>query len=351
MQELQILTEKAILRGIDFLEDHQFPNGEFCCYIGDEEEMKMCITQSNIFPTSLIAYSLLQLRQLPIVHEILEKAAAFLQYQTMRGGVWNNFTILNPLFPICPPDVDNTVCASYVLRALNKSYPPNEELILANRSKSGLLYTWYTFRPIFVPIKDFWMLTLRALKHPIASLLFWKKTEASRYDIDGVVNANVLFHLGYKEETAVIVPYLLNIIATEKEGDCDLWYRNPFTVYYFFSRTYRAGIKEMEPARSTINDRVLKSANEDGSFGTGVLDTALGIIVLLNGGFNAPEIGRAVDFLISKQKKSGGWPRWAVYYGGPKKRLCYGSEELTTGFCLEALALYSNSNQKKNEHI
>ncbi|WP_316749117.1 hypothetical protein [Pedobacter gandavensis] len=351
MQELQILTEQAILKGVDFLEDHQFPNGEFCCYIGDEDEMKMCIAQSNIFPGSLIAYALLPLKHLPVITEILDKAAAFLQYQMMRGGVWNNFSILNPLFPVCPPDVDNTVCASKVLQALNKSYPANEELILANRSKSGLFYTWYALRPIFVPLKDFWLLCLRALKHPVGSFFFWKKTEASRYDIDAVVNANALFYFGYTAETAPIVPYLLNIIATEKEGDCDLWYRNPFTVYYFFSRLYKTGIKEMEPAKLTITNRVLLTVNADGSFGTGVLDTALGIIVLLNGDYDSPILEQAVEFLLSRQKKSGGWPRWAVYYGGPKKHLCYGSEELTTGFCLEALALYSILNQKKNERL
>ncbi|WP_316820145.1 hypothetical protein [Pedobacter gandavensis] len=351
METLESLTELAILKGLDFLEDHQFPNGEFCCYIGDEDTMKMCITQSNIFPSSLIAYSLLQLRHLPVVNQILDRTAAFLQYQTMRAGVWNNFTVLNPLFPICPPDVDNTVCASYVLNALNKDYPSNEQIILANRSKSGLLYTWYTFRKFFVPVKDYWLLCLRELKHPISSFLFWKNTEASRYDIDAVVNANVLFHLGYKEETAAIVPFLLQIIKMEKEADCDLWYRNPFTIYYFFSRIYKAGIKEMESARSAINDRVLKAANADGSFGTGILDTALGLITLINGGHETAILDQAVEFIISKQKKSGGWPRWALYYGGPKKRLCYGSEELTTGFCLEALRLYSIQKQQQNGRI
>lgn len=351
METPQNLIEQAILTAVDFLEDHQYPNGEFCCYIGEEEEMKMCVTQSNIFPTSLIAYSLLQLRATPLVNEILDKAAAFLQYQVMRGGVWNNFTILNPLFPICPPDVDNTVCASNVLSALNKSYPSNEALILANRSKSGLFYTWYTFRPIFVPSKDFWLLALRALKHPVSSFLFWRKTEASPYDIDAVVNANALFHLGHTPETAAIVPYLLKIIITEKEADCDLWYRNPFTVYYFISRLYKIGLQEMEPTKSLIIDRILKSAQPDGSFGTSFLDTALSIVVLLNAGHDSPKIADAVTFLISRQKRSGGWPRWALYYGGPKKRLCYGSEELSTGFCLEALALYLIKNKDKNEGV
>ncbi|RQO69608.1 hypothetical protein DBR43_16175 [Pedobacter sp. KBW06] len=333
-------AEQSMLKGVKYLYDHQYPNGEFCCYIGDEDEMKMCITHSNVFPTSLISQSLLHLRHLPEVNQILEMAGAFLQYQSMRAGVWNNFTILNPLFPICPPDVDNTACASKVLQALNKGYQPNEEILLANRNKSGLFYTWFTFRPSLVPIKDFWLLNLRALKHPVSYLLFWRNTEAGRYDIDGAVNANVMFYLGLNEKTAPIVPYLLDIIDKEKEGDCDLWYRNPFTIYYFISRNYEAGIQQLEPAKEKMITRVVKTAKNNGAFGDGVLDTALGIITLINCGYYSPLLDSAVQYLISEQQSSGGWIRWAVYYGGPKKRLCYGSEEMTTGFCLEALSLY-----------
>lgn len=344
-RELEIL-EQTILKGVNYLYDHQYPNGEFCCFISDEDEMKMCIPHSNVFPTSLIAYSLLQLKELPEVREMLEMAAAFLQYQTMRGGVWNNFTILNPLFPICPPDVDSTVCASKVLQALGKNYPDNEALLMANRNHSGLFYTWFTFRPSLVPIKDFWMLNLRALKHPISTFLFWQKTEAGRYDIDAAVNANALFYFGYRNETAPIVDYLMNIIDQEKEADCDLWYRNPFTIYYFFSRTYAAGVVQMEPAGEKIAQRIIKTAKADGSFGEGVLDTALGIITLLNLEADSAHIASAVQYLIHQQKRSGGWLRWAVYYGGPKKQLCYGSEEMTTGFCLEALARYTQKLRK-----
>jgi hypothetical protein len=336
----QSATEQSILKGVKYLYDHQYPNGEFCCYIGNEDEMKMCITHSNVFPTSLISQSILHLRYLPEVNQILEMAAAFLQYQSMRAGVWNNFTILNPLFPICPPDVDNTACASKVLQELNKGFQPNEEILLANRNKSGLFYTWFTFRPSLVPIKDFWLLNLRALKRPLSYLLFWRKTEAGRYDIDAAVNANVLFYLGWNEKTAPIVPYLLDIIDREKEGDCDLWYRNPFIIYYFISRNYEAGVQQLEPAKEKMIERLLKTAQNNGAFGDGVLDTALGIITLINCGYYSPVLDAAVQYLTGQQQSSGGWIRWAVYYGGPKKRLCYGSEEMTTGFCLEALSLY-----------
>ncbi|WP_222538044.1 hypothetical protein [Pedobacter polysacchareus] len=339
--------DQAILKGINYLYEHQYPHGEFCCYISDEDEMKQCIPHSNVFPTSLIMYSILQLQQDPKVKEMLEMGAAFLQYQKMRGGVWNNFTILNPLFPICPPDVDSTACASKVLQALGKADPQNEAIMLANRHASGLFYTWFTLRPSLVPIKDFWMLNLRAFKHPISTFLFWRNTEAGRYDIDAAVNANALFYFGYRPETAPIIDYMLDIIDQEKEGDCDLWYRNPFTIYYFFSRTYKAGIHQLKPAVDKIVQRILKTSKPNGSFGESILDTALSISTLLQCGINTSEMEAAVQYLIQQQKPSGCWSRWAVYYGGPKKRLCYGSEEMTTGFCLEALAAYQYQLQQK----
>lgn len=332
--------ENAIRKGVWFLYDHQYPNGEFCCYICPDDEMKMCVTHSNVFPTSLIANSIFDLRYIPEVNEILDKAAAFLQYQAMRGGTWNNFTILNPLFPICPPDVDNTACAAIVLQKLGKDFEDNKTLILANRNDEGLFYTWFTWRTRYNPIKTYWLLSLRALKHPIDTCMFWRKTEATRYDIDAVVNANVLFYLGLNKNTAPVLKYMLDIIEKGKESDCDLWYRNPFTIYYFFSRNYKAGCAELEPAAQTIKERILLTAKADYSLGESILDTALGIISLINCGDNSTTLDKAVDHLVGHQNRSGAWQRWGVYYGGPKKLQTYGSEEMTTGFCLEALALY-----------
>lgn len=337
--------ENAIEKGVFYLYDHQYPNGEFCCYICQDDEMKMCVTHSNVFPTSLISNSILNLRYIPEVNKILDKSCAFLQYQTMRGGVWNNFTILNPLFPICPPDVDNTVCASIVLQQLNKNYPDNRALILANRSKTGLFYTWFTLRPKRNPIKNYWLLSLREFKHPISTFLFWRNTEATRCDVDAVVNANVLFYLGLNEQTSGIVEYMLNIIANGNEDNCDLWYRNPFTIYYFFSRNYKAGISCLQPVAKAITERILLSLKQNNSFGESVLDTALGIISLINCGYRSEILDHSILYLISKQNRSGCWPRWGVYYGGPKKLQTYGSEEMTTGFCLEALALYKIQKQ------
>lgn len=342
MDTVQVETiRQAILNGVDYLHQHQFPNGEFCLYLGYEDHLKDTIPYSNTFATSLICYSLLNLSHLAKAKDILDLSATFLQFQSMRAGTWNNFTTWAPLFKVCPADVDNTACASKVLQALKRDYPWNKEIMLCNRNSKGLFYTWYTLRPNTIWNKDYWLLILREFKNPIQSFFFWSKFECNRNDVDAAVNANVLFYLGLDESTQPIVNYILNIIGQNKEADCDLWYRNPFTIYYFFSRNYKNGISALEPAKQPMIDRILATIQENGSMGNCILDTALGIITLINLNYSSPVLKKAVDYLLDNQQSHGNWARWAVYYGGPKKLSCFGSEELTTGFCLEALTLYT----------
>lgn len=338
--------DQSILRGVDYLHQHQFPNGEFCVYMGFDDNLTHTIPYSNVFPTSLICYSLLHLRHLSKVKQMLELSSLFLQFQSMRAGVWNNFTSWNPLFKTCPADVDNTSCASKVLQELGKDYPENKNIILKNRNKLGLFYTWYTLRPNLIFDKNYWLLILREYKNPIKSFMFWHKFECSRNDIDAVVNANVLFYLGLNDNTKPLINYMINIIKQNKEDDCDEWYRNPFSIYYFFSRNYKKDIIELEPLKQPIIDRILETAKENGSIGASILDTAFGVISLLNLNYYSPIIEDAVAYLIKNQQDYGNWQRWVVYYGGAKKLSSFGSEEFTTGFCLEALALYKETQDK-----
>jgi hypothetical protein len=340
MDAFTFKLEESLSLAIRYLHQHQYPNGEFCCYLGHEDAMKDTIPDSNVFPTSLIAYALLNLQHIKEVEEMLNRAAAFLQFQSMRGGVWNNFTSWHPYFPICPADVDNTACASKVLQALYKEFPDNEEILLANRSKNGLFYTWYALRPNKVRIKNYWLLLLRELKYPIKSMMFWLKNACNRNDIDAAVNANVLFYLGLRPSTKPIISYLLDIIEKNKEADCDKWYRHPFSIYYFISRNYAAGILDLEPVRESIIDRVLSTARQNGQLGKSILDTAWGMISLIHLKCDPSKLQKSADYLLSQQGVYGEWPRWAVYYGGPDKSITYGSEEMTTAFCIEALSCF-----------
>ena len=178
-------------------------------------------------------------------------------------------------------------------------------------------------------------------------MLFWLLNECAQNDIDAVVNANTLFYFGLNNNTRPIIPYLIQIIADKKEHDCDKWYRNPFTVYYFFSRCYAHGIKELAPIVSPITERILNASAESGMLGTSIMDTALGCCTLMNVGYYGRELQKGIDYIIHAQQDNGSWARWAFYYSGPKKKAAWGSEELTTGFCIEALARYQTVHSTK----
>lgn len=335
--------DESIHRGIIYLHQHQFPNGEFCNYIGSKDDLKECVPHSHVFPTSLICFSLLQMKKIPEVKQMLQLSSAFLQFQSMRAGVWNQLTNWSNGFSVYPCDVDNTSCASIVLKALDKEYPDNKEILFDNRAKNGLFYTWYTLRFNKILKKDYWLIILRGFRNPFGAYRYWTTNEATRHDIDGVVNANVLYYLGLRAETQPIIPYIISIIEKNEEAECDLWYRNPLIVYYFFARNYYNGIYGLEPIKDPIIQRILLKVNQNGSIGESALETAMAIISLISLGNKSDIIKKAASYLINTQNTYGEWPRWAIYYDGPSKKQVCGSEEITTAFCLESLAMYKSA--------
>ena len=138
---------KAIDRGLSYLVSHQFPNGEFCTYYSPDELMKeWCVPDSTVFPTSIIANTLLVLQERQEVKTIYSKTIPFLIYQRMRYGTWQHFTKWHKLFPVSPPDIDNTIFAYSFLKSQSTDSPDPSQLILANHNRNGVLYTWFAFR-------------------------------------------------------------------------------------------------------------------------------------------------------------------------------------------------------------
>ena len=335
--------ENCISKGIDYLFQHQYPNGEFCVYLsGDDAMQEWNLPESSIFPSALIGSCLLFLKNNSKVEEILDRTASFLRYQMGCGGTWNHYGNFHPYRQVCPQDADDTACVSSFLIKRNIDFPKqqNISLLLDNRRKDGLFYTWFTFHFQWNSNKTYWRLALKELMHPVKSFFFWKNLECTRNDVDTVVNANVLYYLGNSKETQPVIELLLRTILENRENNCDKWYRNIFTVYYFITRNYYDGVTQLEPVRETIIKRILSKFNEDGSFGEGVADTAFAVCALLNLNYSGEELKKAIHFIIQSQQPTGNWLRWRIYYGGPKKIFGFGSEELTTAFCLEALQRY-----------
>lgn len=335
--------DKAVHKGIDYLYNHQFPNGEFICYIsGDDPMQGWNHPDSYVFPSIMIACSLLPLKQHPVARHILTETCKFIQYQMHWTGIGHYFTRLHKLRKICPYDADDTAYGSYVLREMGFSFPEslNKKILLDHRNSKGLFYTWFTLRLRWNRNKYYWRLALPELIRPIQALMFWYGISGRKSDIDAGVNANVLYYMGETKETQPIIDYLIKIIEERREGHCDKWYRYPVTMYYLIGRNYGSGIKKFEVIREVIIERILATKKEDGRLGESAMETALAISSLIYFNYESNALHGAVEFLIYEQKKYGDWPRWRVYFTGSKRLGGYGSEEMTTAFCLEALALY-----------
>jgi hypothetical protein len=102
---------------------------------------------------------------------------------------------------------------------------------------------------------------------------------------------------------------------------------------------YHKGITKLEPIRQPIIDRIIATSGDDGCIGGNLFNTALGACSLLNLNHQSITLDKAIQFIIDAQKTNGSWERWAHYSAG-SMYLYFGSEEITTAFCLEALGRY-----------
>ena len=330
-------VDANIERGLDFLRRSQLPSGEFKVYMSsDLTPEKECVVDSSPFPTALIAYSL-GFTASPVAKAMLDQVARFFLAEMEGPGLWRYWTRGHQYHSIIPPDLDDVACVSQVLRRQDVAFPANLKLILLNRNRQGLFYTWITPRwPLPLNLAS-WQIALRQWLRPIRFYYFWKLNESERHDIDCVVNANVLLYLGERAETLPVIDYLIEIVRNRKETCCDKWHLNGYTFYYTVSRNFFAGTQAFAVVRDELIERIVAGANDDGSIGATVLETALAVCALHNLKCSPPELKRAILFLLEAQRTTGEWPRAVMYYGGPKRYYGWGSEELTTGFCLEAL--------------
>lgn len=305
--------DDAVARGISFMEANQLASGEVPVYANGSLD-------PSVFATAAAAHALSYATEADVVRQ---RALDFLQRECDDRGLWKHWTSEHPQHALIPPDLDDTSCASAALTSAGRSMPDNKRMLLANRrSRDGLFRTW--------------KIGERELRHPLALYAFFHRTSAKPLDVDSVVNANVLFYLGHIPETRSVVPHLLRVLREDRERACDKWYDNPFVVWYFFSRAMRGAAPE---AGAIITSKVRASTPSN------ALDRALAACAMLDWN-ESPDVRP----LVGGQLASGAWPAAALYHGGRELRRdgTYGephpdaprwqSQELTTAFCIEALA-------------
>jgi len=293
------------LAGIDFLYQSQLPYGEFRTYACSDEEMRTdCYFDSSPFVTTFVLYSINFVDD-PKAKDMMEKAIHFFLEEMDSRGLWKYWTSRNDRN--INPDLDDTSCISYILVKNRIPFESNLDIILANRDDQGRFYTW---------VRD----------------------PDRENDIDCVVNANVLLYLGENKDTRETCQYLNKVVSDGQEDSCSPYYPGRLFLYYMLSRAYFNGASCLHTSRDLIVERVISMQEDDGSFGN-ELSTALAACTLLNFDDHGPSVFEAIEYILGAQAKDGSWPR-AVFFLGPAPY--YGSEELTTAICIEALVRYQS---------
>ena len=328
--------EHTLAKSVRFLAENQLEDGEFTTEFDqryeNQEHKEDWSFDSSPFVTSLILYSLHFLRNEKEVQKIQDKGIEFLLKEMKVGGLWKYWSIKNKKQEIIPPDLDDICCISHLLKMNNLSVPNNIGIILGNRNKKGVFYTWVLPRSL-----PSIALNLRTLGKALSySEEIWQLTD--RDDICSVVNANVLLYLGENRKTQKTIEYLIDIVLRDKEEEYLSFYDHELSLYYMLSRAYFNGVTSLGAVKIPIVTKVLNLQKTDGSFGDELL-TALAICTLLNFNYVVPSLGKGITFLLQTQQANGSWQRIPMYGGKLDQRL-FGSAALTTGFCVEALARY-----------
>lgn len=302
---MSVLAKEALVRGVEFLRRVQLPNGELPVLASGKPD-------PSVFPTAVMAHSLSFVAE---ARDVFDRALTFLADEMRPGGVWKHWPRTHPQHAFLLPDLDDTACVSAALTRAGRTIPDNRALLLANRNRRGLFRTW-----------------LLRYRHPLAMYAFFTRTSAKPFDVDAVVNANVLFYLGAIPE---VVEHLLAVLRENRERHCDKWYDNPFVIWTFFSRA----LQQHDEARELLAKKIAAATPAT------ALEHALAACTLLN-------IGRDADLepLLRAQLPSGAWPASPVYHGGRARKRdgtfgephpdtpYWGSEAWTTAFAIEALA-------------
>jgi hypothetical protein len=325
-------VKRSLRAAIDYLDLSQLPNGEFRTYASADPAMgDGCRLDSSPFVTSLVVYSI-GFSGSSKVRAMTARALDFLQREMEAPGLWRYWSSLNERYRWLPPDLDDTCCISFVLAKNGRPQPPNREALLANRNGQGVFYTWLLPRSKSGSRPQ---VDLDSVDEPESLLLL--SVYGGLDDVDCVANANALLYLGESRDTEGALEYLLDVVQNEREDSCSRFYLHRLLLYYALSRAYSEGIRALEEVRGLVTERVVQAQSPDGSFGSGLL-TAAAVCTLLNFGLPTPSIHQAVRSLIEAQQPDGSWLRVPVFLGPAPY---YGSEDLSTALCVEALVKYS----------
>ena len=334
---------ESVRKAVTYLVGSQLPDGEFqteFCFNRVVKEdgsiVEDLMFDSSPFVTSLVLYSLDFAKGFdPRIAGTSSKGIKFLISEMDPGGLWRYWTRKNPKRSIIPPDSDDTACVSALLKDHGISIPDNHWLFYESRDKRGAFLTWLYKAD---SLRKKWLSFKTRGKAFTFTEELWQWTKGE--DVCAVVNANCLMYLGENESTRKSIDYLLGMLKDGTEEKEIVFYAHRMSLYYFASRAYFTGVRGLEPAKAVMMERILAHQQSDGSFGDELL-TGLGICALMNLGVKPETLTKSIAYLVATQQTDGSWKRIPMY-GGPPTPTTFGSADLTTGICLEALARYTS---------
>lgn len=313
----------ALWRGIQFLAERQLPSGEFVVYASSSREMTHETSEpdSAVFATALIVDCLSTLacdeaeEAPPDMQRALEtldrRACEFLLAEMADPGVWAYWTSANPR--VIPPDLDDTCVISSILERRAIGFPDNKDLVFAHRDAAGRFLTWMLGEEL----------------GPYGELL------PSRHhdNVDPVVNVNALAYVGTFADQQPVIDFVEQAIGSGGQLE---YYEDELALYYMIGRAKRLGFDGFDAARPRIFAEIEERRDSHGTLGSPLHD-ALAVTTVSALGAEVRRWTGAVDSILSAQRADGSWPRQPFYLGPAP---FYGSENLTTAFCLEALATF-----------
>ena len=302
----------ALRRAVDYLSSSQLSDGEFPIYLSSDRSLASDLRiDSTCFATTFVLYALSSVSD-PDVTVLKARAFRFLRAEQDEQGTCRYATRRNPARARLYPDLDDTACVSWILRQAGRRFTPNEHILRNNRTEEGLFKTWV--RP--------------------AGL---------ENDVDTVVNANVILYLGEDGDTSAARRHLHDAITAHREHETFWYYEDVAALYYMVSRAALHSAPSLRDLSPILIERVSERLDQ-AICGSNPLAVALGVCTLLNcGQRHEAGLRKALQALLDSQDQSGFWPRIPFYTGslpGRRREFWFGSEALTTAFCVQALAQF-----------
>ena len=329
-----------LVAAIAFLRERQRADGAFDVRVSLDLRADEGESDPSLFATAFIVRALQACGDRPDASSLLPPSLAFLASHMEQPGVWRHWTSAHSGFAGLPPDADDTAVIASLLAQSGIRVPRVRRILLANRAPDGLFYTWLLPRWGQPSSREMWRVGLRRLRWPVHGREFWRRTSAAPDDVDCVVNAHVLGYLGPGAHAEPIVRRLTEVIRAGTETTCDKWYRSAFVLHAAVARCAAAGIAGFSAVRDDACAYLAAAVRPDGSVGEGAVDAACAILALALWDAGVSERRRAARWLMDTQAPDGSWPSEPVYYGGPDRKPevpSWGSRELTTGLCVDAL--------------